>query len=107
MNVAWERWCVAVPDFSCLCPVYDRSEKFLRDASAGQRHAMPFASAIRGGDFIQPRARDGLRQFVGGGEGNQFKIIHETKLLQIRKARSLAAINTGEFFPKNNISHFV
>ena len=58
------------------CLLNRGSKKFLRDASAGQRHAMPFARAIRGGDFVQPRAGGGLRQFTGVGEGNQFKIFH-------------------------------
>ena len=37
------------------------------------------ARAIGRFDFVQPRAGGGAGQFVGAGEGKQFKVLHEKK----------------------------
>ena len=76
MYVSWEGRRAAVPNFSRPGLFYDRSEKFLRDAAARERNAMRFACAIRRRNSIQPCVSGGSRQFVGGGEGKQFKIVH-------------------------------
>ena len=76
MDIAGKGWRAAVPDFSRFGQFNDRREKFLCDAPAGQRDAMQFARALGRFNFVQPRTGSGTGQFVGSGEGNQFKVFH-------------------------------
>ena len=55
----------------------DGREKFQRDASAGKGDAMRPGRALGRRDFVQPRASGGAGEFVGAGEGNQFKVLHK------------------------------
>jgi hypothetical protein len=55
-------------------------EKFLGDASAGERDGMGFAGAVGGGDFIEPGAGDGAGEIVGVGEGDEFEVFHRIGL---------------------------
>ncbi len=63
-------------DFARLGLRDDGREKFQRDASAGKRDAMRSGRVIGRRDFVQPRAGGTRGQFVGAGEGNQFKVFH-------------------------------
>lgn len=63
-------------DFARLGLRDDGREKFQRDASAGKRDAMRSGRVVGRRDFVQPRAGGTRGQFVGAGEGNQFKVLH-------------------------------
>jgi hypothetical protein len=43
---------------------------------AGKRDAMRSGRVVSRRDFVQPRAGNVLSQFVGAGEGNEFKVLH-------------------------------
>ena len=67
-------------DFARLGLRDDGREKFQRDASAGKRDTMRSGRVIGRRDFVQPRAGNVLGQFVGAGEGNEFKVLHKLNL---------------------------
>ena len=83
------------PIFRALACSTTEAKNFLRDAPAGKRDAMQFARAIGRFDFVQPRAGDGAGQFVGGGEGNQFKVFH---LIWEGRRVAVPRLNHGKIF---------
>jgi hypothetical protein len=68
-------------DFARLGLCDDGREKFQRDAPAGKRDAMRSGRVVGRRDFVQPRAGNVLSQFVGAGEGNEFKVLHKIEII--------------------------